>query len=82
MPPVKGENSPGAVRLMQRAVLDALRSGTPLPDEMRLHLCLAFEYLCNGVAFDLETPVKQPGGRESPIAKQTQEDAIRYLRWW
>lgn len=66
---------------MQAAMLDLLQSGEPLPDEMRLHLALAFEYLCAGVAFDLLTPIKRPGGREPPIAKLAQEDGIRYLRW-
>lgn len=81
MPTPNGEYSPAAVGEMQAAMLDALQSGAPLPDEMRLHLCLAFEYLCEGVEFDLVTPVKRTGGREPPIAKKTQEEAIRYLRW-
>lgn len=80
-PTPQGEYSPAAVGEMQAAMLYALQSGKPLPDEMRLHLCLAFEYLCEGIAFDLVTPVKRPGGREPPIAKKTQEDAIRYLHW-
>lgn len=62
-------------------MLDALQSGAHLPDEMRLHLALAFEYICAGVAFDLLTPIKRPGGREPPIAKHAQQDGIRYLRW-
>ena len=70
-----------AMSEMQAAMLNALRSSEPLPEEMRLHLCFAFENLCAGKADDLVTPVKKPGGREPPIAKHTQEDAIRYLRW-
>jgi hypothetical protein len=70
-----------AVAEMQRAIRDALRSDDPLPAEMQHDLAFAFEFLCEGVAADLLTPVKRPGGRESPIAKKTQEEAIRYLRW-
>ncbi len=81
LPTPNGEYTPEALREMQAAMLDALRSGPDLPDEMRLHLALAFEYLCAGVAFDLVTPVKAPGGREPPILKHTQEDGIRFLRW-
>lgn len=77
----QGEYTPDALREVQAAMLDALRSKDPLPEEMRLHLCFAFEYLCEGIASDLLTPVKRPGGRESPIFKKTREDAIRYLHW-
>lgn len=76
-----GEYTPVALAGMQRAILDALQSDGPLPDEMRLHLAFAFEYLCAGIAPDLLTPVKRPGGREEPIAKHMQAAAIRYLRW-
>lgn len=62
-------------------MLDALRAGEPLPNEMRVHLAFAFEYLCKGIAYDLLTPVKRPGGREAPIATHAQKEAIRYLRW-
>lgn len=79
--PVGAEWTPAELREMQLAMLDALRSGEPLPDEMRLHLAFAFEYLCDGITFDLLTPIKRPGGREPPIAKRTQDGAIRYLRW-
>lgn len=81
MPAPQGEYSPAALAEMQAAMLAALQSGDPLPDEMRLHLCFAFENLCEGVAFDFITPVKRPGGREPLIAKMTQEAAIRYLHW-
>ncbi len=81
MPSSSADSAPEAVAEMQAAMLDALRSGAHLPDEMRVHLALAFEYLCAGVAFDLLTPIKHPGGREPPILKHAQEDGIRYLRW-
>jgi len=81
MPTPDGEYSPAAVGEMQAAMLDALLSGAPLPDEMRLHLCLAFEYLREGLEFDLVMPAQRRGGREPLIAKKTQEEAIRYLRW-
>ena len=78
----QGEKYPAdVVQAMQEAMRDALNGTAPLPGEMRLHLALAFEYLCVGVEFDLVTPVKKPGGREPPIVKHTQEDGIRYLRW-
>lgn len=77
----QGEYTPGALKEMQAAMLDALQSSDPLPEEMRLHLCFGLEHLCAGVAFDLFTPVKRPGGREPPILKKTQEAAIRYLHW-
>jgi hypothetical protein len=70
-----------AIAEMQRAILDALQSGEPLNAEMRQDLAFAFEYLCAGIAADLLTPTKRPGGREPPIAKKMQEAAIRYLRW-
>ncbi len=76
-----GEYTPGALKEMQAAMLEALQSGAPLPEEMRLHLLFGFEHLCAGVEFDLFTPVKRPGGREPPILKKTQDAAIRYLRW-
>ena len=75
------ESTPAEVLAMQRAMLDALRATDPLPTEMRQHLAIAFEYLCEGIAFDLLTPIKRRGGREPPIAKHAQEAAIRYLRW-
>lgn len=81
LPTPGGVHTPQAIAEMQLAILEALRSGEPLPDEMRLHLTLAFEYLCAGVAFDLITPVKRPGGRQPPIARHLQAAAIRYLRW-
>jgi hypothetical protein len=70
-----------AIAKLQMAILDALRSDAPLPDEMRQDLAFSFEYLCEGVAADLLTPIKRRGGREPPIAKKMQEAAIRYLRW-
>ena len=81
MPTPDAKHAADAVQAMQAAMLDALRGPGPLPDEMRLHLALAFEYLCAGIEFDLVTPVRKPGGREAPIAKHAQEDGIRYLRW-
>jgi hypothetical protein len=75
------EYSREAVAGMQLAMLDMLRSGEAIPEEMRLHLTLAFEYICAGVEFDLVTPIKTAGGREPPILKHTQEGGIRYLRW-
>ena len=81
LPTPDAKHAADAVQAMQSAMLDALRGTAPLPEEMRLHLALAFEYLCAGVEFDLVTPVKKPGGREAPIAKIAQEDGIRYLRW-
>jgi hypothetical protein len=80
--PSEGEEyTPVALAGMQRAMLDALQSDGPLPDEMRLHLAFSFEHLCAGIASNLLTPVKRPGGRENPIAKHMQAAAIRYLRW-
>lgn len=76
-----GQYQPEAIREMQAAFLDALRTPGPLPNEMRLHLAWAFEHLCTGIAYDVLAPVKRPGGRELPIAKTTQESGIRYLRW-
>lgn len=81
LPTPEGHYSPPAMREMQAAMLDALRTDKPLPPEMRRDLSFAFEYLCEGIAYDLLTPVKRSGGREAPIAKHTQEAAIRYLRW-
>lgn len=81
MPTPSREYSGAAVREMQRAMLDALRAPGALPEEMRLHLAIGFEHLCAGIDFDLLMPVKQPGGREPPIAKVCQRSAIRYLRW-
>lgn len=80
---ITGEHGHTAEALaeMQRAILDALRSTEPLDGEMRRDLAFAFEYLCAGIAADLLTPTKRPGGREPPIAKKMQEAAIRYLRW-
>ena len=75
------EHSPEAVDEMQAAILDALRTGEPLPAEMQRHLSLAFEYLQAGIAHLLLTPVKRPGGREAPILKHLQIDALRYLKW-
>lgn len=75
------EHSPEAVEEMQAAILDALRTGEPLPLEMRHHLAIAFEYLQAGIAHLLLTPVKRAGGREAPILKHLQIDALRYLRW-
>lgn len=69
------------ILLMQQAMRDALHSRDPLPDEMRSHLALAFEFLCNGFEYDLLTPAVSRGGRENPVAMQAQEAAIRYLRW-
>lgn len=73
--------TPEAIEGMQRAILDALRAGGPLPDEIRDHLALAFEEICVGIKSDLLSPVKRGGGRERPIAKHLQAAAIRYLRW-
>ncbi len=81
LPTLDGAYAADALQAMQTAILDALRGDGPLPGEMRLHLALAFEYLCAGVSFDLLTPITRPGGREPPIAKHTQQDGIRYLRW-
>lgn len=66
---------------MQFAVLQALKSGEPLPDEIRRDLAIAFEDLCAGVASDLLTPVRQRGRPHRPIKRHLQEAAIRYLRW-
>ena len=76
-----GEFSPHIAEKMQRAFLDALRSRDPLPDEMRVELAFAFEYVCAGYSPELLTPIKRPGGREPPIAKHLQSNAIQYLRW-
>ncbi|MDO9093999.1 MAG: hypothetical protein Q8R98_17725 [Rubrivivax sp.] len=81
LPTPDGEYTPEALEEMQAAMLDALRAEGPLPDEMRLHLGFAFEYVCAGLADQLLTPIKRPGGREAPIAKSAQQGAIRYLRW-
>lgn len=75
------EHSPEAVDEMQAAMLDALQTGEPLPGEMRRHLTLAFEYLQAGISHVLLTPVRRPGGREAPILKHLQIDALRYLQW-
>lgn len=75
------EHLPEAVDEMQAAILDALRTGEPLPLEMQRHLAVAFEYLQAGIAHLLLTPVRRPGGREAPILKHLQIDALRYLRW-
>lgn len=76
-----GKFSPDVVEEMQRAFLDALRSKSLLPDEMQVELAFAFEQVCAGIESELLTPIKRPGGREPPIAKHLQSDAIRYLRW-
>jgi hypothetical protein len=70
-----------AVEAMQRAIRDALRSGEPLPGEIRGDLAHAFEELCAGSRPELLAPVPHPGGRQRPIAKALQAAAIRYLRW-
>jgi hypothetical protein len=81
--PQTGEHrySAEAVFGMQRAILAALKSEAALPVEIRAHLAIAFEELCAGIASDLLTPLKHAGGRERPIAKHLQADAVRYLRW-
>jgi hypothetical protein len=81
LPTPEGEYTSEAISGMQHAMLDLLRSEEPIPDEMRRHLSLAFEYLCAGFEFDLVTPIRKRGGREMPIAKHFQECGIRYLRW-
>ncbi len=73
--------TPEAIGGMQRAILYALRADGPLPEEIRMDLAFAFEEICAGIFSDLLTPVKRGGGRERPIAKHMQADAIRYLRW-
>lgn len=81
LPTPDGRYTPDAVVGMQQAILGVLRSNDQLPNEMRQDLAFAFEHLCTGIAVDLLTPTKRPGGREPPIAKIMQEAAIRYLRW-
>jgi transposase-like protein len=81
LPARDGADTREALQGMQAAVLDALRAGEPLPDEMRLHLAFALENVCAGIADPLLSPISKPGGREAPIAKACQEGAIRYLRW-
>jgi hypothetical protein len=73
--------TPQAIQEMQQAILSALKAKGTIPKEMRLHLAFAFEEVCSGINSDLLAPVKRGGGRERPIAKHMQADAIRYLRW-
>lgn len=70
-----------AILKMQLAILDALRSGGPVDDEIRMDLAYAFECICAGLPSDLLQPMKRYGGREPVIARHMQGAAIRYLRW-
>lgn len=81
LPTPSGQCSARAISEMQWAMLEALRSTEPLPDEMRSRLCFAFENVCAGVFDELLQPLPSPGQPVPPILRHMQEAAIRYLRW-
>jgi len=66
---------------MQAAFLAALNSREPMPEEMRYELFLAFREVCAGIESPLLAPVRRHGGRQHPIARDLQADAMRYLQW-
>ena len=80
-PTPNGQYSQSAISTMQNAIFDALRSGDPLPGDMRFDLACAFEELIRGVQPVLLSAQRGPGRPEHPINKLLRKDAIRYIRW-
>ncbi|MBK6355380.1 MAG: hypothetical protein IPF44_00915 [Betaproteobacteria bacterium] len=80
-PTPNGKLSSGSLFDMQRALLDALRSGQPLPIEMQRDLAFSFEELVTGNQPELLTVLRGAGKPDPTLKRYLRKEAIRYLRW-
>ena len=80
-PTPKGKLSSGSLFDMQKALMDALRSGQPLPIEMQMDLAFSFEELVTGNQPELLTVLRGPGKPDPTLKRYLRKEAIRYLRW-
>ena len=78
-PTPNGKLSSGSLFDMQRALLDALRSGQPLPIEMQRDLAFSFEELVTGNQPELLTVLRGAGKPDPTLKRYLRKEAIRYL---
>lgn len=76
-----GRRPPAALRAMQSALLEVLKTDATLPRAMHDDLVAALTTLLAGNAPDLLAPLAPEVRAESPEMRARQEAAVRYLRW-
>jgi len=67
------------IKVMQNAILLALRSDEPLKDEIKTELLVAFESLCKGYEPKLFSVSKGEGAKLKPVLEICIQDAVNFV---